>query len=644
MTHSFSRRDFFGLGLLSMAGAAWGLHAENGSSDLADFLARQIRARVAKPAPHPRLFATAADFARLKAELPRSELGRLGRDRCLFAADQMRRFPLPMRTLEGRRLLAVSQRSLARICTLAMAYRLRGDPRDAARALAEAEAVCAFKDWNPAHFLDTAEMTLAVAIAYDWLYDCATKQQRETLKKGLLRLGLCERNGALKGGGWVTASNNWGQVCHASLLAGAIAVMEDEPAVAEQTILRALANLPRAMAAFAPDGGFPEGPGFYWGYAMTFTVLAIDLLERTCGDDFGLARQPGFAASVDYLDLMTGPSGLKFNYADAGILPNQRLLARRTTEACSWWLANRFKRPDSLVQFEVAAFRAYCLNRQNLNPTPRRVPDRLFPLTLLWLNPPPAAVSRTTAPLCAVVGGSVPVAVQRTDWTPDAWYVGLKGGSARAPHGHMDGGSFVLDAKGCRWAEDLGSEDYHRMEAAKRDVWNQKQNAERWKIFRLGLASHNTLRIDRGDQFVLGTATFKSITTGPLSKVVVDLTPLYAGTERVERTGTLVPGGGYIMDDAVVGVKPGALVTWQMITYARVKEQDANRIVLVQKGPDGDDVTLTLTVSNRRTHWDVRDVGASQGPDESSNPGLTQISFSVRASGAGEAAFAVRFE
>ena len=627
-----------------MAGAAWGLQADETSSALKDFLVQTVREHVAAPAPHPRLFASAADFARLKVELPKSELGRLGLERLSFEADQMWRFPLPMRVLEGRRMLTVSQRALSRICTLAMAYRLRGHPRDAARALAEAETVCSFKDWNPKHFLDTAEMTLAVAIAYDWLYDVATKKQRETLKTGLVRLGLCEKTGALKEGGWVGAANNWGQVCHASLLAGAIAVMEDEPVVAEKVILRALANLPKSMAAFAPAGGFPEGPGFYWGYAMTFNVLALDLLERACGTDFGLAQQPGFAASVDYLDLMTGPSGLKFNYSDAGILPNQRLLARRTTEACSWWLANRFKRPDSLVQFEMAAFKARCQDRTTLNPTPRRVPDRLSPLALLWLNPPPASVLQTTAPLCKILEGTVPVAVQRTDWTPEAWYVGLKGGSALAPHGHMDGGSFVLDAKGCRWAEDLGSEDYHRMEDSGRNVWDRKQKAERWKIFRLGLASHNTLRIDRGDQLVLGAARIQSLTTGALSKAVVDLTSLYAGTERVERTGSLVPGGGYIMDDTVVGVKPGTVVTWQMITYARVKENAENRIVLVQKGPDGDDVTLTLTISDRRAVWDVRDVGAPQGLDESSNPGLTQISFTVQASGAGEASFAVRFE
>jgi hypothetical protein len=35
------------------------------------------------------------------------------------------------------------------------------------RTIAELEAACALKDWNPSHFLDTAEMASAVATGYD---------------------------------------------------------------------------------------------------------------------------------------------------------------------------------------------------------------------------------------------------------------------------------------------------------------------------------------------------------------------------------------------------------------------------------------------------------------------------------------------
>ena len=46
-------------------------------------------------------------------------------------------------------------------------------------------------------------------------------------------------------------------------------------------------------------------------------------------------------------------------------------------------------------------------------------------------------------------------------FTPDASFLGVKGGMPKYNHGHMDVGSFVFDADGVRWAEDLGSQNYH---------------------------------------------------------------------------------------------------------------------------------------------------------------------------------------
>ncbi len=52
-----------------------------------------------------------------------------------------------------------------------MAWKMDEDSRFLDRAVAELDAVCAFSDWNPSHFLDLAEMSLAVSIGYDWLYN-----------------------------------------------------------------------------------------------------------------------------------------------------------------------------------------------------------------------------------------------------------------------------------------------------------------------------------------------------------------------------------------------------------------------------------------------------------------------------------------
>ena len=93
------------------------------------------------------------------------------------------------RVFEGKRLLAVCRAVLERILALAMAARLGDDPAFARRAIDEMMAAAAFSDWNPTHFLETAEMTFALAVGYDWLYDLLTDDERETNRRRYYREG-----------------------------------------------------------------------------------------------------------------------------------------------------------------------------------------------------------------------------------------------------------------------------------------------------------------------------------------------------------------------------------------------------------------------------------------------------------------------
>ena len=51
----------------------------------------------------------------------------------------------------------VSRQTLERISTLAIVDRITGESRYGARAIEEMLSVSAFSDWNPSHFLDSAE-------------------------------------------------------------------------------------------------------------------------------------------------------------------------------------------------------------------------------------------------------------------------------------------------------------------------------------------------------------------------------------------------------------------------------------------------------------------------------------------------------
>ena len=147
---------------------------------------------------HPRLFAGADGFAGIKPAAKKGSLRELALKRVIERSDLLLGTQPVERKMTGRRLLSVSRRALYRISTLSMTYRITGERRYLDRALCELKAVCAFSDWNPSHFLDTGEMSLAVAIGYDWLYDGLSEDERRGIREGLARNGL----DAGKLGGW----------------------------------------------------------------------------------------------------------------------------------------------------------------------------------------------------------------------------------------------------------------------------------------------------------------------------------------------------------------------------------------------------------------------------------------------------------
>ena len=65
-------------------------------------------------------------------------------------------------------------------------------------AVLEMKAVAAFPDWNPSHFLDVAEMTNALAIGYDWLYDDLTPTDRATIRAAIVEAGSEARPESLR--------------------------------------------------------------------------------------------------------------------------------------------------------------------------------------------------------------------------------------------------------------------------------------------------------------------------------------------------------------------------------------------------------------------------------------------------------------
>ncbi|MBN1442376.1 MAG: hypothetical protein JXA90_06680, partial [Planctomycetes bacterium] len=323
--------------LIAAGGSSAGLRASetaSGSGYPPRHSLEEVRERIDKaPKDHPRLLASREELAALREAIEKDPARKALARSVIQMADWLEDAPPVERKLEGRRLLGESRRCVMRMTTLAMAYQLSGREKYARRGREEMLAAARFSDWNPSHFLDVAEMTFALAIGYDWLHDALDDESRREIRAAIIGKGV-ELPFETRHRGWVKARNNWGQVCHGGLCAGALAVLEDEPDLAARTVHNALHNVTHSMAAYAPKGSYPEGPG-YWAYGTSYNVFLLALLESVLGTDFGLSGAPGFSETGQYPSLMFGPSGLFFNYADGG--------AGRGPEAALFWLARRYE-------------------------------------------------------------------------------------------------------------------------------------------------------------------------------------------------------------------------------------------------------------------------------------------------------------
>jgi len=483
---------------------------------------------------HPRLIALDADIARIKQMIASHEPAKKWH-RSLRGKAQRLLSKEPVKyELIGPRLLHVSRRALDRIYTLALMYRLDGEKRFADRAIAELLAVSAFKDWHPRHFLDTAEMTHAVAIGYDWLYDVLSRRQRATIRDAIVSKGLRPACVAYRKKTWWTrVSHNWNQVCNGGISIGALAVADEEPQTAAYVLNHAVKLIRNAMAEYAPDGGWGEGPG-YWHYATSYNVFFLAALQSALGTDFGLSEMPGFASAGDFRLYSVGPIDLTFNYADAheggGSAPEM------------FWLARRFDKP-------IYAWH-------------QRQHARGSAVDLLWFDPRGTGPRESRLPLDAYFR-HVEVAFFRSAWEDrDAIFVGFKGGNNRFNHSHLDLGSFVLDALGQRWALDLGGDNYNL------PAYFGKK---RFTYYRLKTAGHNTLLINDENQDRNAAAPIIAYDSRPQRTfAIADLAAAYADSAKKVLRGVAMLDRKCVLIQDEIDAKEPVQVTWQMHTRAEI--------------------------------------------------------------------------
>ena len=497
-----------------------------------------IRALATLSKEHPRILLNDSDLERLRATIREHPLAHRLYAELAKEADRLVNAPVVEFRPAAPRSSNAGRHVVERVYTLALIYRLDRKRQHLDRIAKELRAIAAYRDWNPTRFLDTAEFTHAMAIGYDWLFGALSPDDRQLVRDAIFTKGLdpaipiYERQL-----NWVTNHFYWNPVCNGGLTLGALAVAEDDMQKCEAIVRFAVDSLPNALSTYGADGGWPEGE-WYWNYATRYIAIMLGALQTAVGHDYGLGGNKHLERTGRFRVYTTGPTGSVFNYGDAseddGDAPEMFWLARRTSQPVFTWQQTRH------------------LERTG----------RGDPLDLVWFNAEQKPPAGPSWPLDAVFP-ALGAATFRGNWEdPDASFLAAVARDNKAPHAHLDLGSFIFEAGGVRWAIDLGPDEYSNGAGSARPHWN---------YYRASTESHNTVTIDNENQDVRGEARItRHEFTPDLAWVQFDLTRAYPGkVKMLQRRIGLAQRQAALIQDSLRADQPVDAV-WGMVTDAEI--------------------------------------------------------------------------
>ncbi|KAJ7890562.1 hypothetical protein B0H14DRAFT_3105325 [Mycena olivaceomarginata] len=448
--------------------------------------------------------------------------------------------------------------------------------------------------WNSAHFLDTAELSAAYGIAYDWFYDMWTDDQRESIRWTLIQYGLgpgvqAYTNSSVFTGWWANnIEGNWNCVCNNGLTMGSLAILGDDTTGYASQLLGLTVDNAKANCALAVsnDGTWQE-TNDYWYFGSTgHAEMAASLISAT-GSDYGLLTvNPNFyktgCSTYNGPNKYTATANSLLLYASAYNQPQFALFQRDQYDAADPW-------------------------------------------SMFWYNPQVSGAFWDGLPLDQAFDNSTDQWMSmRSSWTDqNALFVAIKAGTLQGHQTHND-----LDV-------DYLSPYYFS---------NDTQGSARWMYYRKMTEGQNTLLVNSANQDVTAKPTMQygtSNTTQGSSTVftpdsdstayfVTDMTSAYFDATSVKR-------GIRLLNGRKTGASPGRdyrqrKFMWRMHTNATVKTSgtsatltigDKTMDVSILNAPDG--ATFTTSAATR-LNTDV----TPPAPDQE-NPGVTVLIISLPA-------------
>ena len=505
----------------------------------------------------PRVLANQADFDRIAALLASGDPNiAQWYNRLLTQANQHLMTSVSQYQIVDNRLLGVSNTVYDRVSILAFIYRFTSDDRYAERAWRELEAAAAFSDWHPSHFLDVGQMSLAFAVGYDWLYDYLSEPRKRLLVRAFEEKGLAEFNKAIFGGtSWSLASSNWNSWTRGGILSCVLAMAEElnDRGAAAHALEKGLLGLETMLNEFAPQGAWVEGT-YYWETAVRYLAFLIDTLENSTARYIGYDNLPGFEETSYFSSMLSGPGGV-FNFADTTIT--------RDNPSVEFWLSNRFG-DKGLTNLRLQNMAAHNLASDLMD--------------ILWYVPTGTAGLPTLEN--DIFYENLDIAAFHNDWSTTGLFAAVKGADTAASHFHFDGGTFVFDMGGKRFAYELGRDGYAILTNTTKDF-----------LYKCRAEGHNTLVINPdsgpGQKRNVRSKIVKYAENQDERHAVIDLTPLYDRGTDIKRGFKVFRNEDTIVVQDEVKLTQASEMYWFMHIHANTEitlSGDKRMATLVYEG------------------------------------------------------------
>lgn len=237
-------------------------------------------------------------------------------------------------------LRTAGERPAGEVSRMAFVYLMTGDRRYGERAV---QMLMNIAGWDPegatsfsTHDQVHRRIAFESAIAYDWLYDLLTPEQRKTVldmvRKRTDMMFVSLIGGATSMDRRPYNSHNWTAFGYTGLIS--LALLHDEPRAAQwfDTILPWYINLHPLWAG--QDGGWFQGNG-YWRYTQESSALFQDALRTAVGLDF--YRKP-FSYNSGLFPIYNMPYGTKrSHFGDENRVTPDHYHATHMARMANYW-------------------------------------------------------------------------------------------------------------------------------------------------------------------------------------------------------------------------------------------------------------------------------------------------------------------